>query len=117
MKAISTAFSRYGSVVKIHCKGNTITTKGFIKPVYRKHSGFLNLSLTIMGEIDNSHYVLLVPPVKELGNIAGCTVECKDREYVVKNSGKYTVADKDIYVWAVLTACTELKGDDYDNGK
>jgi hypothetical protein len=111
---VNSVLSRYGSVVKITENGNTITTTAFIEPLHNKDTTYFNIKSLPTGKLDNSHYLLIARPDLKLNRCGGALVECGENKFVTKANGSYDIAGKKVYVWAVLTAYTDPKEDDYD---
>lgn len=105
---------KYGSKVLITSGDEAVTTKGIIRPLYyndRNRAFFKRLS---SGLFDNRHYLIVLQPDVKLKRTGGEIIECNGTKYTVNSNGAYMIGSKEIYVWAVLTACTDPLEDDYD---
>ncbi len=112
---IKSFMRKYGSSVKIIENDNTIKRKGFVHPLYNKSKYYYKIDLLTAGRFDDSHYLLITEPNSFSGKNCEAIVECNGNRYLSKSNGTYVVNDKEIYVWAVLTAYTEPLEDDYDS--
>ena len=113
-KVIEHVLDRYGTLVKITDKGNTISEKVFIQPLHYKDKSYFSINSLQTGRLDNSRYLLIGSPKLKLNRCGGTIVECNCDRYITKSTGIYMSAGEKMYVWAVLTACTVTSEDDYD---
>lgn len=105
---------KYGSEVFITSGEKTVTAKGILRPLYhsdRNRAFFKRLS---SGLFDSRHYLIMLQPDVKLKKTGGEVLECNGVKYSVNSNGTYMIGSKEIYVWAVLTACTDPLEDDYD---
>ena len=106
--------NKYGSTVRILSENNTVTTKGIIRPLYHRNRYRAVFKRLPSGIYDNRHQYAIFPPDTVLKRTGGEKIECSGEKYRVNSNGVYSVRDKALYVWAVLSACTDSTEDDYD---
>ena len=114
-RSVKNIIRKYGSQVRIISGEKIFLVKGFVRPLYYRNSTNAVLSRLPSGVFDKRHYYILLPPDVKLKKTGGETVECNGCKYTVNSNGTYTCDDKILYVWAVLTACTDPLEDDYDS--
>lgn len=113
MKNADSIFKRYGSVARIKRDGRTHSFRAIIQPLrYKYKSYYPNLRLPT-GYYDSGHFLMLAQTGTTLNDYLS-EVESEGVLYSVRNSGSYKVGKNEIYVWAVLTACTPEAEDEYD---
>lgn len=105
---------KYGSQVIITGDDKTVETMGIIRPLYYRDRTRSVFSRLPAGLFDNRHYLIILKPDVKLKKKGGETLECNCNKYTVNSNGSYFVKKKLLYVWAVLTACTDPVEDDYD---
>lgn len=106
---------KYGSEVCITSKGKCFETKGIIRPLYYRDKSRAIFSRLPVGLFDNRHYFIILPADVKLSKTGGEKIECGGEKYTVNSCGGYIYKDKVLYVWAVLSACTDPLEDDYDS--
>lgn len=105
---------KYGSQVIITDNEKIIETSGIIRPLYYRDRTRSVFSRLPAGLFDNRHYLIILKPDVKLKKTGGETLECNGNKYTVNSNGSYFVKRELLYVWAVLTACTDPVEDDYD---
>lgn len=105
---------KYGSQVIITDSEKSVETKGIIRPLYYRDRSRSVFSRLPAGLFDNRHYLVILRPDVKLKKSGGEILECNSNKYIVNSNGSYFVKKKLLYVWAVLTACTDPVEDEYD---
>ena len=105
---------KYGSTVLVSDGEKTFNSKGIIRPLYYKDKSRAIFSRFPTGVFDNRHYFVMLSPDVKLRKTGGETLECGGEKYRVNSNGVYFLGNRMLYVWAVLTACTDHLEDDYD---
>ena len=113
MKSVNKLLVRYGSRVELVHNGITEKTKAIIEPLYYNRNSFYNTSRFPAGECGDGRYMMICSPSVELPS-GHCAVKDGEDVYLVRSHGRFKAADKEMYGWAVLTACTVTAEDDYD---
>ena len=111
---IKNTIRKYGSDVVITGKEKVVITKGIIRPLYYRDKSRGIFSRLPAGVFDGRHYLIILESKVKLRKIGGEKIECNGSKYTVNSNGTYIVKGEAIYVWAVLTACTDPLEDDYD---
>lgn len=113
-KTVKSFIKQYGSLILIEENNTTIKRKGFLYPLYNRSKYYHKIKLLTAGRFDDTHYLLITEPNSFSDENSEAVVYYKGDKYLAKNNGTYVLNDKEIYVWAVLTAYTNPLEDDYD---
>ena len=106
-------FSEYGEPVSFEINGETITVKALLRPLHHKNKTYFMPKRLPQGVLDNRHYLLLAPA--DFSAEPPQILTCNGRNYMILSREGYRVKGRTMYVWAVLTACTDSAEDDYDS--
>lgn len=107
MKSPVKFIEKYGTVFRFIKYGNTITIKGILQPYHYSYNSFFTHNRLPAGVCDPRHYLLITTPDLSGQIYKDLLILGEDRDYVVKSVETFSVKGEDLYVWAVLTACTE----------
>lgn len=110
---IKSFMNKYGSEIEILDNDSIKVVKGFLYPLYNKSKYFYKIKFLPTGRFDNSHYVLIAEPNPYFKKGKDLIIRCNGVKYSASSNGTYTVKNKKLYVWAVLTAYTAPREDDY----
>lgn len=113
LSGINSMINAYGNSVHIDYD-NKKSAKGFIQPIRYKTHLSSDIKISDGGAIDNSYY-LYIGRASDTFITKGSIISTADnKRFVVKRSEIYTVSNKPVYLWAVITPVKEMREDDYD---
>ena len=105
------ALRKYGSIVTVTHGGRIKSVKAFIQPLRRRHRLYMNDKTGPAGRFDNSYKYYIGEQYLSEGD----TVAMQNgEEFTVVISEEYLIADKPVYVWAILRP-KNAQEDDYDD--
>ena len=115
MKFPTKLINKYGVVLNLNCNGETISVKGILEPFHYSYKSYFNPKRLPSGIFDSHHYLLILSPECKNMIFRNTFVEKGIEKYRVKSVETYCANGQDLYVWAVLTACTTYSlEDDYE---
>lgn len=106
--------NKYGDVLNIRENGKTINIKGILQPFHYAYKSYFTPKRLPAGVFDGRHYLLITSPKYKNRIFRNSVVEKNEEKYRVKSAETYSAQGRDLYVWAVLTACTTYTEDDYE---
>ena len=113
MRSTESIIRRFGETARVIGGERPKSFRAIIQPLrYKFKTYYPNLRLPT-GYYDSGHYLLLAETGAPISDYM-CEIECGGHRYSVRNCGVYKLRGKNIYVWAVLTACTPETEDDYE---
>ncbi|MEE3334316.1 MAG: hypothetical protein VZR54_08640 [Ruminococcus sp.] len=104
-------YKKYGDSVTVISDGRAKETKAFFQSLRRKYQNYSVSKRHLAGLFTKDHYLLITPADVQIKT--GDTVTRCGKAYVVLAADYYSVKDKALYAWAVLTARAEFAEDDY----
>lgn len=107
--------NKYGSLFKMERNDSMVTVRGIIQPLYHKDRNRGIFSRIPLGFFDKRHQFVIFPNSVVFEKNKTEFIYCGDVKYKVNSFGTYSVKDKPVYVWAVISACTDSLEDDYEN--
>lgn len=99
---ISSSIRRFGSEVVIEHDGRQERARAFIQPLRRRHRLYIGDRFTPAGYFDNAYRLYIGEGSQKVGQDAVITVN-RDERYTVVTSEAFSVGDKVIYIWAILS--------------
>lgn len=114
MKNIEKFINKYSCVFNTVKNGNTIIIKGILQPFHNHYKTYFTPKRFPAGVYDGRHYLLITTPDYGEKLKRSIVINNGEMSYFIKSVDTYRIKDKDLYVWAVLSAHTENIGDDYE---
>ncbi len=114
MRNVEKYINKYSTVFNAVINGNTTVIKGILQPFHYRNKTYFTPKRLPAGVYDGRHYILITNPEYKDKLKKSLVINDGENSFRVKSVEAYRVKNKDLYVWAVLTARTEYAGDDYE---
>ena len=116
-RAINRMINRYGRLCEVIPFGSDtkVRTNAFLNPLLYKNKMYIGGTYLPDGFYDGGHYLYIGKAAVRLDNLPlGSVVKCGGDTYTIKRAEQYVIADKAVYIWAVLQIAKKGEGNEGD---
>ena len=112
-ETVNRMLSRFGESVTIREKDKITNVFAVIQPLLYKNKMYIDGKALDGGYYDGGRYLMIASADVGIEDYRSAVVEYKNAGYKIKRVEVISSGDCDLYIWAVLSPCSDTLEDDY----